>query len=114
VRRVDRNTSVPAPDFAILAALKPDFEKRHPNGDELVLGIEVSDSTVSFDLNRRAALYAAAGVPEYWVLDVTRRRLVVHKQPGGSDYHLRQLLSENDTVAVEGKAIRVRDLVPAA
>lgn len=100
----DRERSLPEPDFAVLAAVKPDFLKRHPRGDELLLVVEVSDTTTGFDLTRKAALYAAAGVREYWVLDLGRRLLVVHRQPEGAVYRLRQLLSEADSVSIEGRS----------
>ena len=110
----DRERSLPEPDIAVLAERKPDYHKRHPRGDEFLLVVEVSDTTASFDLNRKAALYAAAGVPEYWVLDLTRRLLVVHRRPDGSTYRLLQLFSEADTVSMEGRSdtVRVSDILP--
>jgi Uma2 family endonuclease len=92
----DRERSLPEPDVAVLAEPKPDYSKRHPRGDELLLVVEVSDTTAGFDLTRKAALYANAGVPEYWVLDLTRRMLVVDRRPDGSTYRLIQLFSEAD------------------
>jgi Uma2 family endonuclease len=76
----------------------------------------VSLTTLNFDLNRKAALYAAAGVPEYWVLDLVRRMLVVHRRPDGSVYRLVQLFSEDDRVTLEGRveSLRVADILPQA
>ena len=68
----DRRRSLPEPDLAVLAQNRLEFAKRHPRGDELLLVIEVADTSVAFDLSRKAVLYGAAGVPEYWVLDLTR------------------------------------------
>jgi len=110
----DRERSLPEPDLAVLAEVNPEYVKRHPRGDEVLLAVEVSDSTAAFDLSRKAALYARAAVREYWVLDLTRRLLVVHRQPDDSTYRLTQLFSEGDTVSVEGRAgtLQVRDLLP--
>lgn len=110
----DRERSLPEPDLAVLAEPKPDYHQRHPRGDELLLVVEVSDTTASFDLTRKAVLYASAGVPEYWVLDLTRRVLVVHRRSDGSTYRLAQLFSETDTVSMEGRddAIRVSEILP--
>jgi Uma2 family endonuclease len=110
----DRERSLPEPDVAVLAEKKSAYQKRHPRGDELLLVVEVSDTTASFDLTRKAALYAAAGVPEYWVLDLTRHVLVVHRRPDGSTYRLLQLFSEADTVSMEGRSdtVRVSDILP--
>jgi Uma2 family endonuclease len=111
----DRERSLPEPDLAVLQEIKPDFDERHPRGDELLLVIEVADTTATFDLSRKVALYASAGVREYWVLDLPRRMLVVHRQPFGSAYRLIELFSEGDTVSLENRAetVRVSDLLPA-
>jgi Uma2 family endonuclease len=116
VAAADRERSLPEPDFSVLAEDKPDFAKRHPRGDETVLVIEVSDTTAAFDLSRKAMLYAVAGVPEYWVLDLSRRLVVVHREPFASGYHLLRLFSESESVspANRSQTVRVGDLLPAA
>ena len=48
--------------------------------------IEVSDSTLAFDLGPKARLYARAEIPEYWVFDVNGRRLIVHRDPQAGRY----------------------------
>jgi Uma2 family endonuclease len=114
VSAADRDRSLPEPDFAILASLKPDFSHRHPQGDEMLLVVEVSDTTAAFDLKRKAALYAAAGVSEYWVLDLGRRKLIVHRQLEGSSYLVRQELSEAESFSLNGRreTIRVGEILP--
>jgi Uma2 family endonuclease len=111
----ERGRSVPEPDLAVLAEWKSEYAKRHPRGDELLLAIEVSDTTAGFDLSRKAALYAAAGVPEYWVLDLPRRRLVVHREPSEAGYRLTRWFAEGDTVTLQNRseAVRVSNLLPA-
>jgi Uma2 family endonuclease len=115
VSAADHERTLPEPDFAILAEIKPEFTKRHPRGDELLLAIEVADTSAAFDLSRKAVLYAAAGVPEYWVLDLSRRILVVHRQPSAAGYRLIQLLAESDVVSIENRheSVRVNELLPA-
>jgi Uma2 family endonuclease len=111
--RGDRERTLPEPDVAV-AELKAEYKKRHPRGDEVLLVVEVSDTSVTFDLSRKAVLYARAGVREYWVLDLVRRMLVVHRQPDGSTYRLIQLFSGDDTVSMEGRTegVRVSDILP--
>jgi Uma2 family endonuclease len=60
--------------------------------ESVALLIEVSDSTLEIDLGRKADLYANAGVPEYWVVDVIENRVLLHANPrsDGSGYN-RQL-----------------------
>jgi Uma2 family endonuclease len=112
----DQERSLPEPDLVLLIERKPEYGKRHPRADEVLLVIEVSDTTARFDLFRKAALYARAGVREYWVLDLTSRRLIVHRQPDGSMYRLTQIFSEADSVSLEGRAeaLAVREMFPEA
>jgi Uma2 family endonuclease len=98
---LDRERSVPEPDLAVLVERKPDFARRHPNGSELKLLVEVSDTTVRYDSTTKRDLYARAGVPEYWVLDLTNRRALVHRQldPNKSEYANIQSYGETETVS---------------
>jgi Uma2 family endonuclease len=50
------------------------------------LVIEVSDATLSRDLTTKAVLYAGAAIPEYWVVDLIGRRLLIHGMPGSNGY----------------------------
>jgi len=112
----ERERSLPEPDISVLAEWKPEFTSRLPMGNELRLVVEISDTTAPFDLGRKAQLYARAAVPEYWVLDISRRRLVAHRHPSGSDYLQILIFNEPDTVTLEGRSeqIRVADLLPQA
>jgi Uma2 family endonuclease len=74
--------SEPEPDLTVISRTSP--RPYHPS--TAALAIEVSWSSVRRDLNRKAALYAEAGVDEYWVFDVKARRLVVHRTPWGDSY----------------------------
>jgi len=77
VRLIPR--SEPQPDFALVEA-KPDaYRSAHPVAKDVLLLIEVSDSTLRFDLDVKARLYATQGIPEYWVIDLVNRRLVRHR-----------------------------------
>ncbi len=110
----DRDTSEPEPDIAVLREKKAEYHQRHPRGDEMLLVVEASDTTRSFDLGRKAVLYARSGVPEYWVVDLPRRMFVVHRQPDGEQYRLIQVLSEEDAISLQGRAesVKAKDLLP--
>ena len=77
----DNPTSEPEPDIIVLA--RPSFTIRdlNPRPQDIRLVIEVSDSSIAFEQNTKAKLYARAAVGEYWVLDVRLRRLTVHRDP---------------------------------
>ncbi len=69
---------VPEPDIAVTDA--PDGEGILPLG-ALKLAIEVSDTTLAKDLGFKEQLYARAGVPEYWVIDLNENRVLCHANP---------------------------------
>ncbi|MEO7652693.1 MAG: Uma2 family endonuclease, partial [Bryobacteraceae bacterium] len=59
----------------------------------------VAASNLGFDLRTKAALYARAGIVEYWVLDVTGRRLLVHRNPAAGKYASAVAYGEDESVA---------------
>lgn len=71
--------SIPEPDVAVVTGKRADYATKHP--DTALLAVEVSDTTLSYDLTTKAELYATAGIPEYWVLDLDGRQLHVFRDP---------------------------------
>jgi len=73
---------------ALDVLLKPsqEYRKGNPQPADIRLLVEISDSSLAFDLKVRARLYARAGIVEYWVFDVPARRLVVHRNPLNGSY----------------------------
>ena len=101
--------SQPEPDLAVV-----------PVGDwdtypaKALLVIEVSVTSRAVDLGRKAAIYAAAGIPEYWVLDLADRRLVVHRAPVEDRYTDIAVLTDADevTAARLPLTVAVAELLP--
>jgi Uma2 family endonuclease len=110
----DSERSVPEPDVVVTAAPLTGYLNRHPRGNECVLVAEISDTSARFDLTRKAALYARAVVPEYWVVDLKGRRLVIHRHPRNGIYNSVQFFSESECISLEGRTeiIRVAELLP--
>ncbi len=95
----DNPTNEPEPDVIVLNRELSNFLAGNPRPKDLHLAVEVSDSTVAFDLTVKAALYARAGIVEYWVLDINKRRLVVHRNPGQGRYESIVAYAENEPVS---------------
>jgi Uma2 family endonuclease len=76
------DVSEPEPDVAVVPL--GDYRDAHP--DRALLIIEVADSSVRKDRKIKAPLYASAGVPEYWVVDLPDKSLEVHRSPSGDTY----------------------------
>jgi len=84
--------SQPEPDLAVIPSVP-----RGEHASRALLVVEISKSSRQLDLGRKAELYAEADIPEYWVLDVERRELVVHREPRGGRYTSVHTLGEHDT-----------------
>ena len=95
----DNPANEPQPDLVILRESVLQFRSANPKPQDIAMVIEVSDSTLSFDLGTKAALYARAGIPDYWVLDVNKRRLFVHRKPIGSSYSSVVVYHGNECIA---------------
>jgi len=90
----------PEPDVAITREPTTAYTNRHPGPDDLLLIIEVSDSSIRADLLVKAPLYARAGIAEYWTLDLNARQLHIHRSPDSGQYAIVTVHSEDETVAL--------------
>ena len=95
----DNPTNEPEPDIIVLKRDLSHFVSANPRPDDLHLLVEVADTTINFDLTTKAALYARAGVVEYWVLDIPGRRLIVHRDAGRAGYASIVAYGEHESVA---------------
>lgn len=108
----------PIPDIAVVPG-RPRDQITHPTTAAMV--VEAADSSLRFDTTEKLGLYAAAGIPEYWVIDINGKQLLVFRgpranpgHPHGHDYSNRLALGANDTatiLAVPGAAVAVADLL---
>ena len=95
----DNPTNEPEPDLVVLAKPSREYEDANPRPGDLRLVVEISDSTLGFDLTAKAELYARAGIVEYWVIDVSARRLIVHRDPGAGIYRSVTVYSEDEAAS---------------
>ncbi|MBK8539423.1 MAG: Uma2 family endonuclease [Ardenticatenia bacterium] len=78
--------SYPAPDLSLLARSDDFYARRHPSPDQCLLFVEVAHSSLRRDRETKLPLYAAAGIAEYWIVDVRRRLVIVHRDPNEGHY----------------------------
>lgn len=88
------------PDIAVTLEPTTAYADRHPGPAALHLVVEVSDTTLDFDRNTKARLYARAGVSEYWVADVPSRQLHCYRGPTRTGYSEVKVHSEGESVSV--------------
>ena len=90
-------TSEPEPDVMVVRGQPRDYLAHHPLAGELALVVEVSDSSLQHDQGFKKAIYAAAGIPVYWIINLIDRQVEVYTDPTGpadrADYRQRQAFS---------------------
>jgi Uma2 family endonuclease len=102
--------SVPQPDIAVLAAREDFYSRRKPQPTELLLVVEVAGTSLAFDRGRKAQLYAAGGVEEYWVVDVNGETVDICTDPTADGYQSVMTVGRGATLSLtrlEGMTLSV-------
>jgi len=110
--------SEPEPDLAVVVGSPRDYRDAHPQ--TAVLIVEVTDTTLPYDRERKARLYAKAGIPEYWIVNLLDQCLEIHRHPEGvssshAAYQSRSVAQPSDVVsplAAPERSLAVADLLP--
>ncbi len=95
------DNSEPQPDLALLRP-RPDFyEAGHPRPEDILLLVEVADTTVEFDREIKIPLYAEDGISEVWLVDINAQCLDVYRQPSPNGYQDIQKYQRGQSVFVQ-------------
>jgi len=94
--------SEPEPDFALVPLELSEAGERHPRQADLVL--EISDSSLTFDRQEKASVYAKAGIPEYWILNLRHQRLEIRQNPVQNEEAIYAWDYASLTVLAEGQS----------
>ncbi|MFB2836666.1 Uma2 family endonuclease [Floridanema evergladense] len=92
--------SEPEPDIAIVRLPESKYNDRHPEPKDIFWLIEVAKTSLKKDLELKANIYAVAGIPEYWVLDLSAKRLVVFRDPQNGKYLLEEIFVDGAIVPI--------------
>ena len=93
--------SEPQPDIVVLRPRDDDYMTRLPRTEDVLLVIEVADSSFAYDRIVKRELYGSAGLPEYWLLDVNGRALEVYRGPCPAGYTTYERLLAGQSVGPE-------------
>jgi len=105
--------SLPEPDIAVVRGASGAYAARHPGGGDTILVVELAMTSQPVD-RRKAAIYATAGIPVYWLLDLAGRKLEIRTSPENGTYRSTQILGEADVVTLPDAGLQwsVRELLP--
>ena len=112
-----QNNTEPEPDVAVVSGGPEDYEQSDCPAKNVLLLLEVSLSTLSFDRNRKAKIYAEDGIMDYWVLNVRARQLEVRRDAQNGVYQTVVVYGETESVAplfAPQVQILVSELLPRA
>jgi hypothetical protein len=76
----------PQPDLAIVRRRPVPYKEREAHSEDVLLLIEVADSSLAYDRSTKLRLYAAAAIPEYWIVDCTAETVEIYRTPGPAGY----------------------------
>jgi len=94
--------SEPEPDV-VIAKFREDFYKNaHPEPADVLLVIEVADTSLTYDRTAKIPLYAAAGIAESWLIDLSSHQVTVFSRPDGAAYLQSQVYGVGDSLQVPG------------
>ena len=99
--------SEPEPDIAVVRPLGREYLGHHPYPGDVFWLIELSDSSLAKDLDDKRRLYAQARIPEYWVVDLQQSRLVVFRNPDGTDYRQTKTITGGELIPLAFPDLRV-------
>lgn len=99
------SNSEPEPDFVIAKKRSDNYLSAHPNASDILLVIEIADSTLKYDQEVKSSLYAEAGIPDYWIFNLVKNHLETYSEPyqelqGGFGYSVQRIVLPNKVVAL--------------
>jgi Uma2 family endonuclease len=113
--------SLPEPDAVVIRGARRDYLERRPTAADVGLLVEVADTSLQQDRGTKKRLYARAGIPIYWIVNLVERQIEVYTEPTGSidqpDYRQRRDYGPSDAIPVlldgqEVGILAVQDVLP--
>jgi Uma2 family endonuclease len=92
--------SEPQPDFSVLRP-RADYQTRGARPEDVMLAVEVSDTTLRRDRRVKLALYASAGIPEFWIVNLEVREVEIYRLPADDAYASVERKGPGDVVTIE-------------
>jgi Uma2 family endonuclease len=109
--------SEPEPDLVLAAPEEHEYAYRHPASADIYLILEVADTTLAYDRNRKGLSYAESGIVQYLILNVNEMEIEDYREPSADGYRRKQTYTAGESfnlVAFPDTSIKVSDLLPPA
>lgn len=106
--------SAPQPDVALLRWREDFYAGSHPAASDVLIVIEVADTSVEYDRKKKLPLYARAGIPEVWLANLPEDRFEIHTQPRGDEYQSVAIVRRGESInsqTVAGLTVNVSEIL---
>jgi len=106
--------SEPQPDIALLKPRRDFYRRSHPTPADVLLIIEVADTSVAYDRNVKLPLYASCGIPEAWLINLPKDFIELHSEPKNGEYQRVQRLRRGKklvSVTIQGLTLTVDEIL---
>jgi Uma2 family endonuclease len=111
--RIDEH-SEPQPDIALLKPRRDSYRRSHPTPPDVLLVIEIADTSANYDRSVKLPLYARAGIPESWLIVLPKDTIEVYSEPGDGKYTRIQRFKRGKTLTsptVASLSLKVDDIL---
>ncbi len=104
----------PEPDIALLKPRADFYAESHPTPTDVLLLVEVSDSTVEYDREIKKSLYAANEIQEFWLVNLKQNTIECYSQPKNGNYRLARIFERDETIksdTIENLQIEINEIL---
>jgi len=115
IQKSDSLHNIYEPDVMVHNRSALEMKEDEPDDQDVILVVEVSDSTLATDRNIKAKIYARSHYREYWIANVKKRQIIVHREPTADGYTAVSVYTAEEEIATLARPdakIRVNDLFP--
>jgi Uma2 family endonuclease len=99
----------PEPDISVVRGRNADYKVRNPGPADVVLVVEVADTSLELDRQVKLRIYAAAGIPEYWIVNLRDRQVETHRDPRPATESSEATFNSGETIPATDKLLLTLD-----
>lgn len=97
-----QTASRPQPDITLLRRRNDYYASKPPTAEDVILLVEVAESSLKYDRGAKLALYAEAGIPEYWIVNLADSLIEAYSDPSGSKYKSLRRVQRGESLQLPG------------
>ena len=97
--------SIPEPDHAVVKL--QNYREQYPGPQDILLVVEVADSSLHYDREVKMPIYASAGIPEFWLVNLKNKTIECYRFPSGTEYQEKKIIYSGENAVFEALSIEI-------